>query len=166
MDRRDAVLPDTLLMHCFVPSLCKILCNFLVHAGFLKDEYTRLKDTTERIVATSVTATWAYIHPLPDYNSAYDAVKEALADAFFGAPHKGVYSPSVQFTLFRMGEAAVRAVAAVESVYLNMPNLHFLPCDPVNSDVFSDDVYIATSEPHGTIEATVTRKDALPHAKL
>lgn len=135
-------------------------------AGFLKDEYTRLKDTNERIVASSVTATWSYVHPLPDYHAPFAAVKEALADAFFGPPQKGVYSPSVQFTLFRMGEAAVRAVAAVDSIYLNMPNIHFLPCEAVNSEPFADDVYVATSEPHGTIEATVTRKDAAPHAKL
>ena len=31
---------------------------------------------------------------------------------------------------------------------------------------FENDVYIATSEPHGNIEAVITRADALPHAKL
>ena len=28
---------------------------------------------------------------------------------------------------------------------------------------FQDDVYVATSEPHGTIEATITRASAPPH---
>lgn len=28
------------------------------YEGFLKDKYTVLKDTSERIVATSITATW------------------------------------------------------------------------------------------------------------
>ena len=31
---------------------------------------------------------------------------------------------------------------------------------------FENDIYIATSEPHGDIEAVITRKDAMPHAKL
>ena len=31
---------------------------------------------------------------------------------------------------------------------------------------FEDDVYVATSEPHGDIEATVTRGDIEPHCKL
>lgn len=31
---------------------------------------------------------------------------------------------------------------------------------------FEDDVYIATSEPHGNIEATITRGDVQPHARL
>jgi hypothetical protein len=38
----------------------------------------------------------------------------------------------------------------VESVFLNMPNLHFIPCAPVGAR-FEDDVYVATSEPHGEI---------------
>jgi hypothetical protein len=36
-------------------------------------------------------------------------------------------------------------------MFLNMPNLHFLPCAPVGCK-FEDDVYVATSEPHGNIE--------------
>ena len=31
---------------------------------------------------------------------------------------------------------------------------------------FEDDVYIATSEPHGDIEATITRGNIEPHCKL
>jgi hypothetical protein len=42
-------------------------------------------------------------------------------------------------------------ITQVESVFLNMPNLHFLPCAPVGCK-FEDDVYVATSEPHGNIE--------------
>lgn len=56
-------------------------------------------------------------------------------------------------------------VPEIESVFMNMPNLHFLPCNPMTSS-FENDVYIATSEPHGNIEATVTRGSIQPHAKL
>ena len=52
--------------------------------------------------------------------------------------------------------------AQIESVFLNCPNLHFIPCNPVTSS-FKDDVYVATSEPHGNIECVVTRKGAQPH---
>ncbi len=52
-----------------------------------------------------------------------------------------------------------------ESVFLNMPNLHFLPSAPVGSK-FKDDVYVATSEPHGNIEAVITRATAAPHSRL
>lgn len=57
------------------------------------------------------------------------------------------------------------SVPEVESVFLNMPNLHFIPCTPVTS-TFDHDVYVATSEPHGNIEAVVTRGAAAPHSRL
>jgi hypothetical protein len=56
-------------------------------------------------------------------------------------------------------------VPQIGSVFLNMPNLHFIPCNPVTSK-FENDVYVATSEPHGNIEAVVTRGMVAPHAKL
>lgn len=30
-----------------------------------------------------------------------------------------------------------------------MPNLHFIPCIPITTKSFDNDVYVATSEPHG-----------------
>ena len=46
------------------------------------------------------------------------------------------------------------------------PNLHFNPCAPVTS-TFDNDVYVATSEPHGNIEAVVTRAAGVqPHCRL
>ena len=62
--------------------------------------------------------------------------------------------------------ARLRRVSEVESVFLNAPNLHFIPCNPVASPKFADDVYVATSEPHGNIEAVVTRGQAQPHCRL
>jgi urate oxidase len=52
-------------------------------------------------------------------------------------------------------------------VYLSMPNLHFVPCSPPGCEdgvcTFQDDVYVATSEPHGQIEACVTRNGTKAH---
>eukprot|EP00878_Enallax_costatus_P028829 GHUV01031179.1.p1 GENE.GHUV01031179.1~~GHUV01031179.1.p1 ORF type:complete len:130 (+),score=26.71 GHUV01031179.1:924-1313(+) len=106
-----------------------------------------------------------YAYQPMDYDSTYATVRGALLDGVFGPPKGGVYSPSVQYTLYQMALTALERAPQVESVFLNMPNLHFLPCTPVGSK-FEDDVYIATSEPHGNIEAVVTRKDAKPHARL
>ncbi|EIE26572.1 urate oxidase II [Coccomyxa subellipsoidea C-169] len=134
------------------------------YEGYLHDQYTLLPETRDRIMATSIAATWKYSGPV-NYDAAYAAVKEALQTAFWGPPKSGVYSPSVQYTLFQMGKLALARAPQVESIYLNMPNLHFLPCNTVTSK-FEDDVYIATSEPHGNIEATITRGDIEPHCKL
>ncbi|KAF8064689.1 uricase [Scenedesmus sp. PABB004] len=135
------------------------------YEGFLRDAATLLPETRDRIMATSVTATWKYAYQPMDYDATFAAVRGALLDGVFGPPRGGVYSPSVQYTLFQMARLALERAPQVESVFLNMPNLHFLPCAPVGS-TFNDDVYIATSEPHGNIEAVVTRKDALPHCRL
>ncbi|EFN58834.1 hypothetical protein CHLNCDRAFT_20118 [Chlorella variabilis] len=135
------------------------------YVGFLHDKFTTLPDVTDRIVATSVTATWKYSRAPPCYNAAFDAVRQAFCSAFFGPVKGGVYSPSVQYTLYRMAQGAIAKVSEVDSVFLNMPNLHFLPVAPVTSR-FDDDVYVATSEPHGNIEAVVTRPSAQPHCRL
>ena len=42
-----------------------------------------------------------------DYEAAYKGAKAALQAAFFGPPQRGVYSPSVQYTLFQMGKAVL-----------------------------------------------------------
>ncbi|KAK9831871.1 hypothetical protein WJX81_004243 [Elliptochloris bilobata] len=134
------------------------------YEGFLHDRFTLLPDTRERIMASCVTASWRYTAPAA-YDAAFAAARGALLEAFLGPPACGVYSPSVQHTLFQMGRLLLERVPQADSVFLNMPNLHFLPCSPVTAK-FEDDVYVATSEPHGSIEATVTRGEVQPHCKL
>ncbi|KAJ0969656.1 hypothetical protein J5N97_022533 [Dioscorea zingiberensis] len=138
--------------------------------GFVRDKYTILPDTKERILATEVTTKWRYafewlsdIPPKPFcFNQRYQEVKEVLLETFFGAPQVGVYSPSVQNTLYLMAKAILNKFLDITAVHLRMPNLHFLPVNLSTKDnpsmvKFADDVYTPTDEPHGTIEATVTR---------
>ncbi len=42
-----------------------------------------------------------------DYDKAFAEVKAALGAAFWGPPASGVYSPSVQYTLFQMAKLAL-----------------------------------------------------------
>ena len=48
-----------------------------------------------------------YSSPPRDYEAAFAAAKEAILRAFFGPPDRGVFSPSVQFTLCEMGKAVM-----------------------------------------------------------
>jgi urate oxidase len=68
------------------------------------------------------------------------------------------YSPSVQVTLFQMGEAALKLVPEVSEITLRMPNKH---CLLVNLAPFGmenrNELFLPTDEPHGQIEGTVTR---------
>ncbi|KAL5976490.1 hypothetical protein ACLOJK_020823 [Asimina triloba] len=63
-----------------------------------------------------------------------ESVKKVLIDTFFGAPKKGVYSPSVQNTLYLMAKAVLNRFPDIESVELRMPNLHFLPVNMSSKD--------------------------------
>ena len=43
-----------------------------------------------------------YSGHVKDYNQAYEGAKAAMMSKFYGPPSKGVYSPSVQYTLYQM----------------------------------------------------------------
>jgi len=132
------------------------------YEGYLRDQYTLLPETRERLLASSVTCTWRYYSVANAFDEEYEKIREAALTQFFGNPRTGVYSPSVQYTLYQMGKAIIASTPSVEWVLLNMPNLHFNPISPVTGK-FDHDVYFPTSEPHGTIEAVVQRK---PMAKM
>jgi urate oxidase len=137
------------------------------YEGYLKDAMTMLPETRERILATSVCATWRYaVPPRPD-SEAYARILAAMHAAFFGPAKGGVYSAGVQATLYDMACAALAAEQGIDVITLKAPNIHFLPTPPANIP-FANDIYVATSEPHGTIQATVARKqgNTVPIARL
>ena len=74
------------------------------------------------------------------------------------ATFAGEFSPSLQHTLFRMGEAALAAAPAITDIHLAMPNKHYLP---VNFQPFGrenrGEIFLPTDDPHGQIEARVVR---------
>jgi urate oxidase len=80
------------------------------YVGFIHDKFTTLPDVTERMAATVVTSTWKYSSSrLPkDYSAAFTAARTALLEGFFGPVKTGVYSPSLQFTLYQMAQNAIK----------------------------------------------------------
>ncbi|XP_010262992.1 PREDICTED: uricase-2-like isoform X1 [Nelumbo nucifera] len=137
--------------------------------GFVRDEYTALPETRERMLATEVSALWRYhfesLSSIPAkplyFTEKFLDVKKVLISTFFGHV-KGVYSPSVQSTLYDMARAVLNRFPDISSINLRMPNLHFLPANISSKDnpaivKFDDDVYIPTDEPHGTIQASLSR---------
>ncbi|WP_261557914.1 factor-independent urate hydroxylase [Frankia tisae] len=124
--------------------------------GFPRDRYTTLAETTDRILATEVTARWRYIGAGHDFGPLFDGVRESLISTF-----AGVHSLALQQTLYRMGEAALTAYPQVAEVRMSMPNKHHFLVDlePFGLDN-PDVVYQAPDRPYGRIEATVLRDDA------
>jgi urate oxidase len=121
-------------------------------AGFPRDEYTTLPDADDRIMATSITATWRYRAGVADF-AARDQVRAAVVETF--ATHQ---SRSVQHTLYAMGQAALAACADVDAITLTLPNRHHLLVDlkPFGLDN-PNEIFVATDQPFGLIEATITR---------
>ena len=122
-------------------------------AGFLRDGYTTLEDTGDRVMATDVAARWKYTRPPRDYTGAWNAVRTSLVETF--ARHR---SASVQQTLYAMGEAALAGCGEITEIRLALPNRHHLLVDlaPFGLDN-PGEIFVATREPYGRIEAVVAR---------
>ena len=122
--------------------------------GYIKDDLTTLKETSDRIFATAVTAEWTYAGEVKDFDATRKDVRETMLKAF--ADHD---SKSVQETLYTMAEAAIDKVAAVSEVWLSMPNKHCLLADLSRfGQENPNEIFVPTDEPHGLIEARVVRK--------
>ncbi len=122
-------------------------------SGFPRDRYTTLRETRDRILATSVTAVWDYDESSIDFAAARSAIRDALVRAF--AHHM---SESVQHTLHAMGEAALGACPGAKRISLSLPNKHCLLVDLSPFGLANNnEVFVPTDEPHGLIEATVER---------
>jgi urate oxidase len=122
-------------------------------AGFVRDEYTSLAETHDRIMATIVTAAWDYAGPDLDFDALYDGVRESILASF-----DDHYSPSVQATLYRMGEAVLEAHPDVTRISFSLPNKHHLLYDLGRFGIENDnEIFHATNEPYGLIEGTIER---------
>ena len=121
--------------------------------GYAQDRFTTLPPTKDRIMATKLKATWAYEKRPAKYSATNSAILEAMLAAFAVN-----YSPSVQVTLFQMGEAALKAAPEISQVSLAMPNKHCLLVNLVPFGLDNpNEIFVPTDEPHGQIEGTVTR---------
>jgi urate oxidase len=121
--------------------------------NYPKDEFTTLRETADRILATSFSATWTF-EKLPKIFAETNASILSTMLTVFAED----YSPSAQNTLFQMGESALAACAEISKIDLAMPNKHCLLIDlsPFGLENKSE-VFVPTDEPHGEIEATVAR---------
>ncbi len=121
--------------------------------GFLRDRYTTLTETSDRILATIITARWSYRGRGIDYGAGWREVRRTILEAF--CDH---YSPSVQFTLHHMGKAVLDARPEVERISFSLPNKHHLLYDLERFGLENkNEIFHATNEPYGLIEGTVAR---------
>ena len=123
------------------------------YQGFLTDDYTILKETDDRIVATSVASSWTWLTVPDSYAGARRRVQAA-----FEAVFAGNYSKAVQQTLYEMAEAALAEVPELGQVSLTLPNRHHITVDftPFGRTNVNE-IFVVLDRPFGLIEGTVGR---------
>ena len=127
-------------------------------AGFLKDEYTTLPETHDRIMATSPDVKWRYAGVDVDWDGVYASVKQIMVKEF-----ATLQSLALQQTLWHMGTAAMDAHPEIVEVRLKAPNKHHFDYDIARFGLEQKgEVFNATDRPYGLIEATIVRDDAPP----
>jgi urate oxidase len=126
-------------------------------AGFLVDEYTTLAPTHDRIMSTSLVATWTYTGTAVDGDTDWDKtwadVRRILLERF-----ATVHSLALQQTLWEMGRGVLEAHPEIAEISLSAPNRHHFVVDLAPFGLENaNEVFYAADRPYGLIEATITR---------
>ena len=124
--------------------------------NYAMDPATTIKPTGDRMCATSMVASWKWSGKPASYPETNKKIMDIMLEVF-----ATTYSPSVQNSLYRMGEAALAAVPEISEISMACPNIHYIL---MNLAAFgmdnNNDVFLPTDEPHGQIECTVGRARA------
>ena len=122
--------------------------------GYLHEQYTTLPETDNRILATVVVASWRYDTADVDFGETWRGVRDRILETF--TDH---YSPSVQNTLYRMGEAVLEKYPEIQKIHFSLPNRHHIPYDLGRFGMENEgEIFHASAEPYGLIEGTVQRE--------
>ncbi|MDQ6641547.1 MAG: urate oxidase, partial [Actinomycetota bacterium] len=117
--------------------------------GFLKDEYTTLQETDDRIMATSLTARWRYDGTSAtrdtDWDSTYHDIRTILLAGF-----ATTYSRALQETLYVMGRNVLESHPEVVEIRFSAPNKHHFLVDLAPFGLENPgEVFIAADRPYG-----------------
>ena len=123
--------------------------------GYLRDPFTTLQETTDRILSTAVKATWMYSDNEIPFGVYWHGVREALLDTF--VEHE---SRSLQYTLHAMAEAVLARYRDIAEIRLWMPNKDFRLVDLAPLGLENKNEVFAPAElPYEIIEARLRRGD-------
>lgn len=122
--------------------------------GFLRDRYTTLVETTDRILATSLDARWLHTGEPIDWDVSYTGVHALLLDRF-----ANVHSKALQQTLWEMGKAVLEAHDDIAEIRLTAPNRHHFAVDLTPFELDNpNEVFYAADRPYGVISVDVVRE--------
>lgn len=120
--------------------------------GYIKDRYTTLQETSDRILATAVAARWRHATTDGvDWDASFAAARTALIERF-----AALHSLSLQQTLYEMGAAVIGSGSGIVEVRLSLPNRHHFVVDMEPFGLVNEnEVFRVEDRPYGLIEAAV-----------
>ncbi|KNG81895.1 uricase [Aspergillus nomiae NRRL 13137] len=135
--------------------------------GFLRDEYTTLKETWDRILSTDVDATWQWknfsgLNEVRSHESKFNATW-ATAREITIKTFAQDNSASVQNTMYKMAEQILAHQQLVETVEYSLPNKHYFELVDLSwhkglqNTGKNAEVFAPQSDPNGLIKCTVGR---------
>jgi urate oxidase len=136
--------------------------------GFIRDQYTTLPETRDRILCTKVQCSWVFRDLEANWGSLksqftpiFEQVKEIVLSCFGGDPKTGTYSPSVQQTIYQTGQKIVEKFSSIDKVSFVLPNIHYYYVDfkQFKSELENKgEVFFTFDGAAGHIEGTVERQ--------
>ncbi|KAI9038454.1 urate oxidase [Aspergillus affinis] len=139
--------------------------------SFLRDEYTTLKETWDRILSTDVDASWAW-KPfasldevrtvVPKFDATWERAREVTLKTFAEDN-----SASVQNTMYKMAEQILAYQPLVETVDYSLPNKHYFEINlewhkGLQNTGKNAEVFAPQTDPNGLIKCTVGRSSLKP----
>jgi len=139
--------------------------------GFIRDEFTTLPETKDRVLSTKVRCNWTYNNSSSwtdsnssssssRYSEIFHGIQAITLSVFSGETEKGVYSPSVQQTIYDIGTSVLKKYPEVEKISFTLPNIHYFLVDfkQFKSNlVNNNEVFFTSDGAAGHIEGTVER---------
>jgi len=155
-EQRTSVVEGTreeLRIRAGIENLIVLKTSQSAFEGFLRDPYTTLVDTHDRILSTNLHAHWLYEGNEIPFSQMWHGVRQVLLENF--ANHD---SRSLQHTLYAMGEAILRNFDPIREIRLSLPNQHYNLVDLSPFGLTNEnEIFLPIDEPHGLIEATLKK---------
>jgi len=134
--------------------------------SFVRNDFTTLPEVYDRILSTSVDASWNWstfrgLEQVKEETSKFDKAWSDVRDITFKT-FAVDDSASVQNTMYKMCEQILVAVPLVASVEYALPNKHYFEIDlswhhGLKNTGKDAEVYAPQSDPNGLIKCTVSR---------
>ncbi|KAI7764430.1 hypothetical protein LZL87_003635 [Fusarium oxysporum] len=134
--------------------------------GFVRDEYTTLPETWDRIFSTDVDATWKWkkfdsLNAVKAFTPKFDSAREAARNTTLKIFAEDD-SASVQATMYKMSTQILELVPEIATVTYALPNKHYFEIDlswhkGLKNTGKDAEVYAPQSGPNGLIKCEVSR---------